>query len=107
MVWLSGLLPFEQAAQVFERIGHQWIAGSTLWDQSAIHAERFKDYLDRRCDRVGPKRVVLPPPGKDHPEPKGISLDGGMVNVRDEGWKVIRVGECSKCESSWNEIQSA
>jgi hypothetical protein len=92
MVWLGGLLPFEQAARVFERIGHQMISGSTIWDQSAVHGRRFKDYQDRRCDRVRPERVVLPPPGRDHLERKGVSLDGGMANVRGEGWKEIKVG---------------
>ena len=30
--------------------------------------------------------------GQDHQALKGISMDGGMVNVRGEGWKEIKVG---------------
>lgn len=98
MVWLSGLLPFEQAAQVFERIGCRVVPGSTLWDQSRRHGERMKAHLERQREHVSPERVILPPPGRDHDEPKGISLDGGMVNVRGEGWKEIKVGAVFEVE---------
>src|SRR5262245_4180772 len=27
----------------------------------------------------------------DHPQVKGVSLDGGMVNIRGEGWKEVKV----------------
>jgi hypothetical protein len=92
MVWLSGLLPYQQAEQVFKRVGNQVIPSSSLWDQSAVHGERLRAYRQREADRVRPERVILPPPGKDHAKLKGISIDGGMVNVRGEGWKEIKVG---------------
>jgi hypothetical protein len=98
MVWLGGLLPFEQAAQVLERIGCRVVPGSTLWDQSRQHGERMKAHLERRREHVSPERVILPPPGRDHGQPQGISLDGGMVNVRGEGWKEIKVGAVFEVE---------
>jgi hypothetical protein len=38
------------------------------------------------------ERVVLPDACHDHSRRKGINLDGGMVNIRDEGWKEFKMG---------------
>ena len=41
---------------------------------------------------VGVERVVLPPAGADHDRPLGVSLDGGRMNIRGEGWKEFKAG---------------
>lgn len=92
MVWLSGLLPYEQAAQVFERIGHLQIPGVSIWRQTQLYGVRLEAHVKRQQDFVRPERVVLPPPGLDHRQRKGVSIDGGMVNIRGEGWKEFKVG---------------
>lgn len=92
MVWLSGLLPYEQAAEVFERIGRCHAPAASIWRQTRQYGERLKAHVDHQQELVSVERVVLPPPGLDHRQRKGISLDGGMVNVRDEGWKEMKVG---------------
>lgn len=108
IVWLSGLLPFEQAAEVLERVGCQMIPRSSIWDRSEQHGERFRSHLKREQEQTRPERVVLPPPGQDHQEPKGISMDGGMVNIRGEGWKEIKVGAVFDVErrEEWDPITS-
>jgi len=92
MVWLSGLLAYKQAEIVFERIGHCTVPMTAIWRNNQIHGERIRAYLERERERVKPERVILPPPGQDHACPKGISIDGGMVNICEEGWKEIKVG---------------
>jgi hypothetical protein len=92
MVWLSGQLPSERGREVFERIGHRQIPGWSIWKQTQYHGERLKAYVDGQQDRVGVERVKLPPPGCDHHQRKGVSMDGGMVHIRDEGWKEFKVG---------------
>lgn len=92
MVWLNGLLPAEQAAKVFERIEHRQIPTWSIWNQTKLHGERLKAYVDRQQDYVGVERVKLPPPGRDHHQRKGISMDGGKVHVRGEGWREFKVG---------------
>ncbi len=88
MVWLSGLLAYAQAEAVMERIGKRRISDSSLW--------RAVERQGRRLDtEVEPRR----------PEPFGaethdgqsmwgqmLSMDGGMVNIRQEGWKELKVG---------------
>jgi len=92
MVWLGGLLPYEQAAQVLDRIGQYAVPVTSLWNQIRVHGERIRAYQKREESRVKPERVILPPPGQDHQQVKGVSIDGGMVNVRGEGWKEMKVG---------------
>jgi hypothetical protein len=92
MVWLSAHLPYETASEVFARIGHRQIPSSSIWRQTRHHGARMQAYEERQQDYVGVERVKLPPPGCDHRQRKGVSMDGGMVNIRDEGWKEIKVG---------------
>lgn len=92
MVWLSGLLPYEQAAEVFERIGHRSAPAASIWRQTQAYGQRLKAYADQQQELVSVERVVLPPPGLDHQQRKGVSIDGGMVNIRGEGWKEFKVG---------------
>jgi hypothetical protein len=92
MVWLSGHLSYETASEVFTRIGHRHIPSSSIWRQTRRHGSRLKDYVDHQQDCVSMERTVLPPPGQDHRQRKGVSMDGGMVHIRGEGWKEMKVG---------------
>lgn len=92
MVWLAGLLPFEQCAAVFERIGKRHIPASRIWRQVAQHGDRLRAHVEQARQQVAPERVSLPDAHGDHRQRKGISMDGGMVHVRGEGWKEMKVG---------------
>jgi hypothetical protein len=92
MVWLSALLPYEQCASVFERIAGRLIPASSIWRQTELHGERMEAYVARQRDQVSMERVVLPDASHDHDQPKAITLDGGMVNIRGEGWRELKVG---------------
>ena len=52
----------------------------------------LKCHVEGTQDFVGVESLKLPPPGLDHQQRKGISMDGGMVNIRGEGWKEMKVG---------------
>jgi hypothetical protein len=47
------------------------------------------------------ERTVLPPQRDGHQGRKGISLEGGMVNIRGEGWKEFKVGTIFDGEQRW------
>jgi hypothetical protein len=98
MVWLSGLLPYQHAAQVFERFGYSVVPPASIWRQTQHYGEKLRAHEERQQDYVSPERVKLPPPGLDHQNQKGVSLDGGMVNIRGEGWKEMKVGTISDIE---------
>jgi hypothetical protein len=92
MVWLSGLLPYQQCAAVFAEIGERLIPGSSIWRQTQQHGERLKTYVAQQRDQVSVERVVLPEACDEHDQRKAVSLDGGMVNIRGEGWREMKIG---------------
>jgi len=92
MVWLSGLLPYAQCSTVFSEIGEKLIPASSIWRQSQRHGERLQAYVEHQREQVGLERVVLPAAFHDHSQRKALSMDGGMVNIRGEGWRELKVG---------------
>jgi len=92
MVWLSGLLPYEQCQAVFEEVGERIIPASSIWRQTQRHGERLQRYVEQQRNQVSVERVVLPDALHDHNQPKALSMDGGMVNIRGEGWRELKVG---------------
>ena len=92
MVWLSGMLPYEQASEVFSRIGRRLIPAVSLWRQTREYGRVLQEHLVRQQEMVSLERVKLPGAFQDHHQRKGIGMDGGMVNIRGEGWKEIKVG---------------
>jgi hypothetical protein len=92
MVWLSGLIPYEQCAAVFQEIGERFIPASSIWRQTQLHGERLHAHLKQQQQQVSVERVVLPDAVHDHDQPKALSMDGGMVNIRGEGWREVKVG---------------
>lgn len=92
MTWLAGLLTFEQCQAVFARIGKRRIPASSIWRQVEKHGERWREHMEHARQHVSPERVSLPAAHCDHRQRKGVSMDGGMVHVRGEGWKEMKVG---------------
>jgi hypothetical protein len=91
MVWLSGLLPYEQCAAVFEAIGERLIPASSIWRQTQWHGQRLQRHVQVQREQVSVERVVLPDARHDHDQRKALSMDGGMVNIRGEGWREVKV----------------
>lgn len=92
MVWLASHMGYEAAAEAFERISRRVVPRCAVWDETQRHGERFQRHLARQQEQVGVERVVLPPAGADHHRPLGISLDGGKMHIRGEGWKEFKAG---------------
>jgi len=97
MVWLSGVMDsFAEAEEVFERIGHLTISDSSIWRRKEKWGEAFKviEEAERekanRPSRAAEFRERVLGSGKRI----GVSMDGTMVHIRDEGWKELKVG-CS------------
>jgi hypothetical protein len=91
ITWLSGLLPFEQCQAVFWELGKRLIPRSSIWRQSQYYGAKLWDFAQREAEQVRVERIVLPDAREDHEQKKGLSMDGGMVNVRGEGWREVKV----------------
>ena len=92
MVWLAGLLPFEQSVEVMARIGDRFISSSTTWRMVQFYGEQVQAVVEHEREQVSVERIQLPDAKHDHDHRKGLSMDGGMVNIRDEGWREMKVG---------------
>lgn len=96
MTWLSGLLPFEQVSHVLDWIGGLTIPKSSVYDQVAKQGERLEQERLWQQEHVGYERVVLGKLSTDPRAVKSVSLDGGMIHIRGEGWKEFKVGSVSQ-----------
>jgi hypothetical protein len=92
MVWLSGLLTYAQCEWVFERIAERSIPASSIWRQTQGHGQRLQQAVEHHRSQVGVERVVLPDAIHDHDQRKAVSMDGGMMNIRGDGWRELKVG---------------
>jgi hypothetical protein len=78
--------------QVFKRIGHRGIPPSHVWRETQTCGERLRAEAERQRATVAPERTVLEDEREDHVLPKEVSMDGGMVHIRGEGWKEFKAG---------------
>lgn len=98
MVWLSGLLPYDQCEQVFAWIGEQMIPPSSIWRQTQQQMERRTQQVEHQRQQVSLELMKLPDAIHDHNIRKGVTMDGGMVNLRGEGWRELKVGAVFELE---------
>jgi hypothetical protein len=104
-VWVSSLVPYEQASQVVARFGRQLVAANTLWRYTQRHGERL---LEAEQTRQAAAQINATPPPRtaEACQPKSLSMDGGMVHIRDEGWKEMKVASIGTVEATANCAQS-
>ena len=92
MVWLASSRAYPEAVETFARIGRRSVPAGVIWEETQRHGERLRRYLAHQQAQVSVERVVLPPAGADHDRPLGVSLDGGKMHIRGEGWKEFKAG---------------
>jgi hypothetical protein len=92
MVWLSSLLPYAQCVEVFERIGERYVSCSSIWRQTQEYGQQLETHVADQQAQVSVERIQLPDTKYDHDHRKGVSMDGGFVNIREHGWREMKVG---------------
>lgn len=102
MVWLSGLVTFAHAQQILEDIGQLNVATTTLWEQVQVQGERLQAYVSQTQQHVSVERTRWHHQLYDPKMKRCVSIDGGMVCLRDEGWKEMKVGLVSDFKTDWD-----
>lgn len=99
VVWLSTLLPYTQACEVMSRFGWQPVSASTIWE----HTQRVgAAWVEREAQtHVSVERTRWHPRDYQPFLRKSVGMDGGMVNIRDEGWKELKVGVVGTLAAPW------
>jgi hypothetical protein len=95
MVWVSGVVgSYEKAEAMFKRVGHLTISDSNVWRRVQEWGEEFKAVEDAQRERAHtlPYRNDANRGMEETVGRMGVSMDGGMVHIRDEGWKELKVG---------------
>lgn len=93
-VWLDGLLTFEQAESVLEKVGHLAMSDTTAWRhaQACGAQAQAREAAQRAAATAVPDRQQIVPGEAPSTERLALALDGGMVPIRGEGWKELKVG---------------
>ena len=101
IVWLSGMLPYADCEAVLARIGRYHVAASSCWRQTQRHGSRLQTYVDHQVHLSQPEHLPATEFDQTHAQPKGISMDGGLVNTREAGWKELKVGAVFDLETDF------
>lgn len=75
-----------------ERIGERYVSDSSIWRQTQRYGSRMEAEVEHQRQQVSVERIQLPDARHDHDQHKALSMDGGMVNIRHEGWRELKVG---------------
>lgn len=102
VVWLSGQVPYADVSDILSRIGGLCVPRSTVWDVVQRQGERLLETTMTRDKQLSIERTAWEQPRYDPTLRKGVSMDGGMVNIRDEGWKELKVGVVSTLSAPQN-----
>ena len=88
-VWLSGKMPFGDAAEVIEELGQIAISKSSVWRLSQKWGEKFREEREKEQER---KNLPIHQNSLSTGKRMGVSMDGFMVHVLEEGWKEVKAG---------------
>lgn len=93
-VWLSGLVPFAQAATILQDIGQVNISRCSIWRRSATWGAEFQalEQTERAQANALPEQWQPPSRAVEPDRRMGVAMDGVMVHVRQEGWKELKLG---------------
>ncbi len=94
-VWLSGLLDYAQAAEVLVEVGQMTMSPSSVWRETQRWGEPMKQQAEkeRELATATPERgTTIRGETVGLEKQLGVSMDGTMVPVRNEGWKELKTG---------------
>ncbi|NTU63381.1 MAG: hypothetical protein HGB05_08250 [Chloroflexi bacterium] len=94
VVWLSGLVTYAEAATILNTIGEIPISVSSIWRRVSVWGSKCQalEATQRAVSMATPTREELNQTTPLEPQDLGAAMDGGMVHIRDEGWKELRTG---------------
>jgi hypothetical protein len=99
-VWLDGLLTFERAESVLEKVGHLTMSDTTAWRQAQACGAQAQalETAQRAAATAAPDRQQVVPGEARSAERLALAMDGGMLPVRGEGFKELKVGGLGRIE---------
>ena len=105
VLWLSGHVPFAVASQLLEQLAQVALGTTTIWEQIQVHGERLVAYQATQQGQTGVERTRWDHHHYDPFLKRCLSMDGGMIYIREEGWKEFKVGLVCDFERQWHNDQ--
>lgn len=99
-VWLDALLTFEQTESVLAQVGQMRMSDSTAWRQLQKRGAQAQalEAAGRLAATAPPDRQQIVPGEIMTAQRLAATMDGGMIHLRGEGWKELKVGGIGQIE---------
>lgn len=97
-VYLATQMPFADVSAILERLAQVQVPSTTVWRQVQHQGQRLHQYHQKQQGHVGVERTRWEHQRYDPQARVSLSLDGGMVFVRGEGWKELKAGTIGTIE---------
>ena len=94
-VWLSGAVPsYAMVEEILRRIGGMELSRTTIWRCTQQAGEKFRtlEAVERKRATALPEQWQPPSRAAVADQRMGVALDGALVNIRQEGWKEVKIG---------------
>ncbi len=94
-VWLSGVVPsYERVEEILRRIGQIQISQTSIWRRTQEVGAKFQAIEERERKRATALPEQWHPPSRAvvSDQRMGVAMDGAMMNIRQEGWKEVKIG---------------
>lgn len=92
LVRLSRMMSYEQVSEVCQCWGQLSVPVTTLWEHTQAVGQRLLEHVEHEREHSRVERTQWNHRDYDPRACKTACMDGGMVYVRGEGWKEMKVG---------------
>ncbi len=94
-VWLSGVVPsYALVAEILRRVGQIQISQTSIWRRTQEVGAKFEALVEAETQRATALPEQWDPPSRAvvADQRMGVAMDGAMMNIRQEGWKEVKIG---------------
>jgi hypothetical protein len=93
-VWLSGLVDFDQAAEILREVGQVSISESSVWRLTKKWGEQLLAVEAEEQEKANatPERQEIATREVRQAGRMGAAMDGILIYIRGEEWKEVKVG---------------
>jgi hypothetical protein len=100
-VWLSGKVPYREVAEILQEVGGEGIGSSTVWRMTQRWGQKIQEQIEKekQAANATPRREEWIEGETVGTERMGVSMDGAMVYVLEEGWKELKAGTVFEVEA--------
>jgi hypothetical protein len=93
-LWLLGQVEDDMVERILWQIGGIAVSDTSIWRRMQVWGEKFRVLEEAEAAQamVVPVRGGVVRGESQVARRMGVAMDGTMINVRDEGWKELKVG---------------